>query len=133
MLVDKAQFPQIVLFIKLRLDALEAFVFLQLLEFFFQLLDFLRGIFFVTFEIDALCQIEPGDEFGDMLVAQPFIGLFEEPEILVEHGHEPRQVFAFELGCAFTVTDDQSVSRALHHDLHELTLVLDVLLRFALL
>src|SRR5436305_6341849 len=132
-LVDEAQFPKVVFFVELRLDGLEAFVFLQLLDFFFQLLDFLRRIFLFAFEIGSFGKIESRNQLGDMLVAQPLIGLFKEPEILVEHGHKPRQVFALELGCAFAVTEDQSISRALYHHLHELALVFDVLLRLALL
>src|SRR6202008_4114855 len=40
-LVDEAHFPQVVLFVEARFYTLEAFVFLHLLEFFFQPLDFL--------------------------------------------------------------------------------------------
>ena len=43
------------------------------------------------------------------------------------------QIFAFDLGRALAVTNRQALSRPLHHDFDELALVLDVLLRLALL
>ncbi len=104
-LVDEAHFPKVVFFVEFRLDAFEAFVLLQLLEFFFQPLDLLRRSFLLAFEIRALRQIEFRNQFGDSLVAHALVELLEEAEIFVEHGHEPRQIFAFELGRAFAVTD----------------------------
>ena len=126
-------FPQIVLFVEARLYALEAFFLLHLGKFFFQALDLLRRSLFVAFEICALRKIKLGNQLCDAFIAHAFVELVEKSEILIQHRHELRQVFAFELGRAVPVADDEAVSRPLHHDFHEFALVLDVLLRLALL
>ena len=72
------------------------------------------------------------EEFRHAIVAQALGDLVVEPDKLVQRGHELRQLCALELRGAFTVANYQSFGRALHHHLHELSVVLDVLLRLAL-
>ena len=130
-LVHEAHFPQVVLFVELRLHALEAFFLLKLMEFAVQTLNFFRSSFLVSLEIGPLGEIELGNQRGDGFIADAFIDLLEKAEILVEHSHEPGEILALELGCAFAVADREPVGRLFHHHLHKLALVLDVLQRLA--
>ena len=59
--------------------------------------------------------------------------LVEEAEILVQLGHKLREFRTLEFGCAFAVTHGHAVGGTPDHDLHELAIILDVLLEFALL
>ena len=86
--VDVLHLPEIVLFVEAGLDALEVAFFLQLLQFFFQLLDFLRRGLFLAFKIGALGKIEPGQKFGDFFVAQALVHLVEEAEIFFQAAGE---------------------------------------------
>ena len=56
--VHVANFPKVVLFVEARVDFLELLFFLQLLQFFFKLLDLLRLRLFVAFKIGALGKVE---------------------------------------------------------------------------
>src|SRR5579864_4916012 len=121
------------LFVESSLHALEAFVLLQLLELFLEALDLLWWSFFVALKIGELGQIKLGNQFRDALVAYPLVELFEEAQVLIEHGHEARQILSLNLGGAFSIAHNQAVRRALHHDFDKLAFVFDVLLRLALL
>ena len=107
--------------------------FCRRLEIFFQFFDLLRRILLVAFEVGALGEVELRQQGGDLFVAQALVELVEKSEILVEHGDELGQRRAFELGSAFAVADHQSLGGALDHDFDEFALVLDVLVRLALL
>ena len=76
--IHVARFPQIVFFVETAFDFLEATLFLQLLQFFFQLLDFLGRGFLVAFKIDSLGEIELGQNVGDAFVAQTLVNFVEE-------------------------------------------------------
>ena len=120
-------------FVETRLDALEAFFFLQFLQFFFQALDFLGRSLLVAFEVGALGEIELRNQFRYTLAAHALVELLEEAQVFVEHGHEARQILAFNLRSTLTVTHAQSVGSAFDHHFYEFALVLDVLLRLAFL
>ena len=101
------------LFVEAGIDFLELKFFLQLFQFFFQLLDFLGLRFLLAFEIGALSEIELGEQLGDSFVAQTLIYLVEKSEVFLKLGHEPRHGGAFELGGAFAIAHGNAVCRAL--------------------
>ena len=86
--VDVADLPEIVLFIEAGFHALELAFFLQLLQFPFQLFDFLGRGFLLAFKIGALGKIEFGQQLRDLLVAQPFVYLVEVAEIFFQPAGE---------------------------------------------
>jgi hypothetical protein len=86
--VDVADFPEVVLFIEAGFHALELTFFLQLLQFPFQLFDLFGRGFLLTFKIGALGQVEFGQQFRDLLVAQPFVYLVEVAEIFFQPAGE---------------------------------------------
>ena len=100
---------------------------------FFKFDDLLRRIAAVAFEIGALCQIDLGQSLGDLLVADAFVHLVHEADVVVQGGHELGERCAFEHRSTFAVAHHDAVGGALDHDLHEFGVVLDVLLELALL
>ena len=121
------------LFIEAGFHTLEFAFLLQLLQFPFQLLDPFGCGFLLAFKIGALGEIEPGQQFDDLLVAQPFVYFVKVAEIFFQAAGKFRQARAFELSRAFAVTDDQVVRRTLQDDFVERVVVLDVLQGLSLL
>src|SRR5208283_1547124 len=113
--------------------ALQFYVFLQALEFFLQLLDFLWRRILVAFEISTLGQIELRQQRGNLFFAYALVQLIEESEIFVQNGDELSQSGAFQFGGAFAVANDEAFRGALHHDLDEFMFVFYVLMRLAFL
>ncbi len=74
-----------------------------------------------------------GEDANHFFVAQALGDLVEEAEVVVERRHVLGELFALELRAALAVANDHAVGGALHHHLHVLALVLDVLLELALL
>ena len=71
--VDEDHGPQIVLLVEAGFDTLELQVFLQLLQLFLQLLDFLRRSILVAFKIDTLGQVELRQQGCDLFFADALI------------------------------------------------------------
>jgi len=97
-----------VFFVEARGNAFEVALLLQLLQLFFQALDFLGRRFLVAFEIGALREVQPGQPLGDLRIAQSLIHFFEQLQIFVENIDETGQGRALEFGRTFTVTHDQA-------------------------
>src|SRR5260221_10968077 len=76
---------------------------------------------------------KPRQQLGNAFVADPLVYFLEEAEIFIQRGHELGKPGALELGRGLTITYDHSLGRAPYHHANELAIVLDVLLRLALL
>ena len=76
--------PQIVFFIEAGFHALEVALFLQLLQFFFQLLDFLLRCFLFALEVGALGKIEARQQFDNFFIAQALVHFVEVTEIFFQ-------------------------------------------------
>src|SRR5438876_8010717 len=86
--VDVARFPKIVFFVEAALDFLELPLFLNFLQFPFQLFDFLWRRFLIALEVGTLGEVEFGQKIGDFFVAQALVNFIEEREIFVQHCDE---------------------------------------------
>ncbi len=115
------------LFIEAATHFLKGALFLDLLEFLLELLDFLRWGVLVAFKIHALGEVELGHEFSDALVPQALIDFVEEAEIFLELRHEAGEVAAFELGGALAVADHDGVGGAFQENLVERVVVFHIL------
>ena len=132
--VDEAELPQAVLFLETGgFTSLIPRSFAISFSSFSSAAIFLRRLLAVAFKVHALHQIGAWQHLRDLLVANALVHLVEEADVLVERGHELGQRRAFQRGRALAVAHDHAVGGALHHDLYELGIVLDVLLKLALL
>ena len=107
-------------------------LFLQLLQILLELLDFLRRLFLVAFKVSALREIELGSSSVTFSSRSRLSTLSKKPRYSFSTVMN-WQVRAFQFRGAFAVAHDQAFGRTLHHDLDEFAIVLDVLLRLALL
>src|SRR5271165_4703365 len=131
--VDEDALPQAVLFFEALLDRLETLLFGNGLEPFLQLQDLFRRMTLVALEVHAFGEIEAWEQLGNDFVADALVHLVHEADVFIQRGHELGEGSAVERSSAFSVANYEAIGRTLHHDLHELAVVLDVLLELALL
>ena len=84
-------------------------------------------------EVGAVGELGARQQLGQPLVADALVHLFDEAQVLVERAHEAGEVGALDAAGALAVAHDHAFGGALHHHLHKLAIVLDVLLEAALL
>ena len=89
--IGEAHPPEVVLFIKIALHRFELLLFGNLVQFFFDLLNFFRGSFLVPLKIHSLRKAHFGKQLSDFLIADAFVGFVKESQVLVQSGHELRQ------------------------------------------
>ena len=80
--VDVAHFPQVVLFVETRSEFFELQFLLQLLQLFFELLDFLGLVLLVALKVGALRKVELRKQVGHALAPQTFVNFVVKIEKL---------------------------------------------------
>ena len=133
--IGEADGPGVVFFVLNRLAHLELELIRQFDELRVQIAASFSGMSLAVLrsEVGALRQFRAGQHLGQLLVADALVHLFDKAEILVERGHEADEFGAFDAARGLAVAHHHAFGCALHHHLHKLAVVLDVLLEAPLL
>src|SRR5581483_1467424 len=131
--IDERQRPEAMLFLEMRVFDLDLPLLLKRLQCLVQDGYLRRRLLAFAFEVHALYQVGPGNDFRDLLVADALVDLIEEADVIVQGSHELGERSAFQHGRTLAIAHHDAVGGALHHDLHHLDIVLDVLLELSLL